>query len=166
MSDQGALSFRAEPDFENPRDTGRDNVYELEVVATDEQGLRGTLEVAVTVTELNEAPTVSGTAAFTIDENQDLPNATYTAEDPEATGGVTTNISWHISGRDSGDFAIGRETGVLTFRTPPDYERPADANRDNVYEVTVRAYDGRNYGDFDVVVTVEDVDEIARPRQP
>ena len=163
MSDQGALSFRAEPDFENPRDTGRDNVYELEVVATDEQGLRGTLEVAVTVTELNEAPTVSGTATFTIDENQDLPNATYTAEDPEATGGVTTNISWRISGRDGGDFTIDRETGVLTFRTPPDYERPADANRDNVYEVTVRAYDGRNYGDFDVVVTVEDVDEITGP---
>ena len=85
MSDRGALSFRAEPDFENPRDAGRDNVYELEVVATDQQGLRGTLEVAVTVTELNEAPTVSGTATFTIDENQDLPNATYTAEDPEAT---------------------------------------------------------------------------------
>ena len=159
MSDRGALSFRAEPDFENPRDTGRDNVYELEVVATDEQGLRGTLEVVVTVTELNEAPVVSGTATFTIDENQDLPNATYTAEDPEATGGVTTNISWRISGRDGGDFAIDSETGVLTFRTPPDYERPADANRDNVYEVTVRAYDGRNYGDFDVVVTVTPVNE-------
>ena len=159
MSDRGALSFRAEPDFENPRDTGRDNVYELEVVATDQQGLRGTLEVAVTVTELNEGPVVSGTATFTIDENQDLPNATYTAEDPEATGGVTTNISWRISGRDGGDFAIDSETGVLTFRTPRDYERPADANRDNVYEVTVRAYDGRNYGDFDVVVTVTPVDE-------
>ena len=159
MSDRGALSFRAEPDFENPRDTGRDNVYELEVVATDQQGLRGTLEVAVTVTELNEGPVVSGTATFTIDENQDLPNATYTAEDPEATGGVTTNISWRISGRDGGDFAIDSETGVLTFRTPRDYERPADANRDNVYEVTVRAYDGRNYGDFDVVVTVTPVNE-------
>ena len=163
MSDRGALSFRAEPDFENPRDAGRDNVYELEVVATDQQGLRGTLEVAVTVTELNEAPTVSGTATFTIDENQDLPNATYTAEDPEATAAVTTNITWRISGRDGGDFAIDRETGVLTFRTPPDYERPADSNRDNVYEVTVRAYDGRNYGDFEVVVTVEDVVEIAGP---
>ena len=163
MSDRGALSFRAEPDFENPRDAGRDNVYELEVVATDQQGLRGTLEVAVTVTELNEAPTVSGTATFTIDENRDLPNATYSAEDPEATAAVTTNISWRISGRDGGDFAIDRERGVLTFRTPPDYERPADSNRDNVYEVTVRAYDGRNYGDFDVVVTVEDVAEIAGP---
>ena len=39
----------------------------------------------------------------------------------------------------------------------------ADFNRDNVYEVTVRAHDGRNYGNFDVTVTVEDVDEITGP---
>ncbi len=159
MSDRGALSFRAEPDFENPADTGRDSVYELEVVATDEQGLRGTLEITVTVTEVNEAPVVSGTATFTTNENQDLPSAVYTARDPEAAAGVTTTITWRVSGRDGGDFTIDRETGVLTFRTPPDYERPADSNRDNVYEVTVRAYDGRNYGDFDVTVTVLAVNE-------
>ena len=159
MSDLGALSFRAEPDFENPQDVGRDNVYELEVVATDEGGLRGTLEVTVAVTELNEGPVVSGTATFTIDENQDLLSAVYTATDPEATGGVTTTIAWSTSGRDGGDFTIDREAGVLTFRTPPDYERPADSNRDNVYEVTVRAHDGRNYGNFDVTVTVLAVNE-------
>ena len=159
MSDRGALSFRSEPDFETPLDTGSDNVYELEVVATDEGGLRGILEVTVTVTEVNEGPVVSGGAAFTIDENQDLPNAVYTARDPEAIGGVTTTITWSTSGRDGGDFTIDRETGVLTFRTPPDYERPADSNRDNVYEVTVRAHDGRNYGYFDVTVTVLAVNE-------
>ena len=30
MSDRGALSFRAEPDYGTPLDTDRDNVYELE----------------------------------------------------------------------------------------------------------------------------------------
>ena len=159
MSDRGALSFRARPDFEIPQDTGRDNVYELEVVATDRQGLRGTLEVSVTVTELNERPVVSGTGTFTINENQALPAAVYTGRDPEATAGVTTAITWHVSGRDGGDFTIDRETGELTFGTLPDYERPADSNRDNVCEVTVRAYDGRNYGDFDVVVTVLAINE-------
>ena len=118
------------------------------MVATDEQGLRGTLGVTVTVTELNEGPVVSGTATFTINEYQDLSNASYTARDPEATGGGTTTIRWSTSGRGRGDFTIDRGAGVLTFRTPPDYERPADSNRENVYEVTVRAYDGRNYGDF------------------
>ena len=159
MSDRGELSFREAPDFETPRDAGQDNEYALEVVATDGGGLRGTLEVTVTVTELNEGPVVSGTATFTVNENQDLPSANYTATDPEATGGVITTITWSVSGRDGGDFTIDRETGMLTFRSLPDYERPADSNRDNEYEVTVRAYDGRNYGTFDVTVTVLAVNE-------
>ena len=159
MSDRGELSFREAPDFETPRDAGQDNEYALEVVATDGEGLRGTLEVTVTVTEVNEGPVVSGTATFTVNENQDLSGATYTATDPEATGGVITTITWSVSGRDGGDFTIDRETGMLTFRSLPDYERPADSNRDNEYEVTVRAYDGRNYGTFDVTVTVLAVNE-------
>ena len=159
MSDRGALSFRAEPDFENPRDTGRDNVYELgsggHRPAGPERhaGSRGDRH------RIERRAGGIGHCHLHHRRKPGLANATYTAEDPEATGGVTTNISWRISGRDGGDFAIDRETGVLTFRTPPDYERPADANRDNVYEVTVRAYDGRNYGDFDVVVTVTPVNE-------
>ena len=159
VSDRGELSFREAPDFETPRDAGQDNAYALEVVATDGGGLRGTLEVTVTVTELNEGPVVSGTATFTVNENQDLSGATYTASDPEAIAGVTTTITWSTAGRDGGDFIIDRETGVLTFRSLPDYERPADSNRDNEYEVTVRAYDGRNYGTFDVTVTVLAVNE-------
>ena len=159
VSDRGELSFREAPDFETPRDAGQDNEYALEVVATDGEGLRGTLEVTVTVTELNEGPVVSGTPTFTVNENQDLSGATYTASDPEATGGVTTSITWSVSGRDGGDFTIDRETGALTFRSLPDYERPADSNRDNEYEVTVRAYDGRSYGTYDVTVTVLAVNE-------
>ena len=112
---------------------------------------------------MNEGPEVSGSADYTVNENQDLAGATYTARDPEAVGGVTTTITWSVSGRDGGDFTIARETGALTFRTLPDHERPADSNRDNVYEFTVRAHDGRNYGNFDVAVTVEDVNEITGP---
>ena len=162
---RGLLAFAGPPDFENPADSDQDNVYNLEVVATDGAGLRGTLAVAVTVTALNEGPMVSGTAAFTINENQALTDnqggysTTYTARDPEAIGGVTTTITWSVSGRDSGDFNIDLETGTLTFRYPPNYERPADYDRDNIYELTVRAYDGRNYGTFEVAVTVLPVNE-------
>ena len=136
-------------------------MYQVTVVASDGAN-RGTLDVTVTVTDVNEGPVVSGAAEFTIKENQHLPSSdtTYTALDPEAVGGVATAITWRLSGRDGGDFAIGRDSGVLTFRNPPDHERPADADRDNVYEVTVRAHDGRNYGDYEVTVTVEDVAEI------
>ena len=161
--DEGVLTFSAPPDYEQPADRDKDNVYRVTVVASD-GAKRGTLDVTVTVTEQNEGPVVSGAPEFTINENRDLPSsAVYTARDPEADGGVTTAIRWSVSGRDGGDFTIGRDTGVLAFRTPLDHERPADANRDNVYEVTVRAHDGRNYGDFQVTVTVEDVAEITGP---
>ncbi len=163
IDEGGVLTFSAPPDYEQPADRDEDNVYQVTVVASDGAN-RGTLGVTVTVTEQNEGPVVSGAAEFTVAENRDLPSsAVYTARDPEAVGGVTTTIRWSVSGRDGGDFTIDRDTGVLAFRTPPDHERPADANRDNVYEVTVRAHDGRNYGDFQVTVTVEDVAEITGP---
>ena len=68
---------------------------------------------------MNEGPEVtSGRSTFTINENEDLPNATYTAFDPE--GGDVTR--WSVAGTDGGDFTI-EEFGALTFRSMPDYER-------------------------------------------
>ena len=163
IDSNGVLSFAITPDYEAPVDSDANNVYAIAVVATDSGGLRGIYAAVVNVTELNEGPVVSGVSSFTVNENTDLTGATYSASDPEATGGVTTTITWSVTGRDGGDFTIDRETGVLTFRTLPDYERPADADRDNEYEVTVRAYDGRTYGNLEVVVTVLDVSEITGP---
>ena len=65
---------------------------------------------------------------------------------------------WTLGGKDDGDFLIS-ETGRLTFRSPPDYERPADSDRNNIYEVKVRPFDGRYYGSHQVVVTVTPVNE-------
>ena len=82
--------------------------------------------------------------------------ATYSATDPENPSAVITR--WSLTGRDAGDFRID-ESGQLTFRNVPDHEKPADSNRDNEYEVTVRASDGRYYGTLDVTVTVTEVNE-------
>ena len=154
ISDRGALTFGNPPDYDIPGDSGGDNQYDVEVEAEYGGGLEGSLAVTVIVTAVNEGPLVSGSSTFAIDENQDLPGASYTASDPEGT----TAFRWSTSGRDGGDFTID-ENGVLAFRSPPDYERPADSNRDNLYELTVRAYDGRNYGTQDVTVTVCEVNE-------
>ena len=153
-SGRGMLTFSNVPDFEDPRDADQDNAYELSVTAEDEDGHRDRLYFTISVTDVNEGPEVSGSARITIRENERLSNAVYTAVDPE--GGTVTR--WTVGGRDAGDFTID-ETGVLAFRKVPDYEKPADANRDNIYEVQIRPYDGRVYGAFDVTVTVEDVNE-------
>ena len=70
-------------------------------------------------------------------------DAFNTAVDPEGAG-IT---GWSLSGTDGGDFTIS-ENGELTFRNTPNYESPADSNRDNEYLVSVRASDGRYYGYF------------------
>ena len=164
MSEQGALSFREAPDYENPRDSDRNNEYQLEVVATDSEGLTGEQMVTIAVTEVNEGPEITGTDTYTIQEfHQNLVNATYSATDPEGD----SISSWRLSGSDGGDFTIndtseltGRNTADLSFRYPPDVDRPADSNRDNEYLVTIRAYDSRGrYGSYDVTVTVTAANE-------
>ncbi len=50
------------------------------------------------------------------------------------------------------------ETGEITFINPPDYEAPLDADKDNVYELTVRAADATNSITQSIRITVTDVD--------
>ena len=148
------LNFREPPDHDNPADDGRDNEYQVAVVATDQTGRATNLPVTVTVTDVNEGPVIAVTntnTAITVDENHDQVLAIYTATDPEDPDLEITR--WSVTGRDGGDFTIN-DGGELTFRNPPDHERPADSDRDSVYEVTVRASDGRYYGTLNVTVTV------------
>ena len=155
---RGLLTFKTLRDFESPADSDGDNVYEVTVVATDDDGHADSLAVAVTVTDRSEGPEISGQQSLSFAENQvtDRVLASYAATDPEDPRAVISR--WSLSGRDGGDFAIS-ETGELSFRNVPDFERPADSGRDNVYEFSVRASDGRNYGYLEVIVTVEDVNE-------
>ena len=169
ISDRGALTFKEPPDYDDPLDSTpanpqRDNVYKLTVQAEDDQSNTGELEVTITVTDLNEGPEVSERTEFFVQEYteptldpQTQILATYTATDPE--GSAVTR--WSLTGRDGGDFNISN-AGALTFRNAPDYDRPADSNRDNIYELTVRAYDATNrYGSLDATVTVLEVNEAA-----
>ncbi len=148
----GNMTFAEIPDYESPDDTGGNNEYQLTVVATDD-GLPsqdGRFDVTVTVTPVNEPPTVNGPISHSIDENDENFAASYSASDPE---GSSTTFSWSLSGTDRGDFTISQD-GQLTLRNVPDYERPADFNRDNDYLLTVRASDGQYTGTLDVTVTV------------
>ena len=168
LDTSGVLSFKSKPNYEMPGDTNRDNRYEVTVRASD--GVLHTDKmVTVTVTDFNEAPkvslvpatglTLSGRTSVNVPEG-DSAVATYTASGPDAA-----SASWRLSGDDSGDFRVSN-AGVLTFAVTPDYESPADANRDNVYMVTITATDSEgNSDDIDVTVRVTDVDE-SQPTQP
>jgi predicted extracellular nuclease len=54
----GALTFRAAPDFEGPRDLGEDNVYDVRVTVSDGDGGEGSVDIAVTVADVVEIPDI------------------------------------------------------------------------------------------------------------
>ena len=151
--DGGVLTFKTQPDHEVKADSDGNNEY-LVTIAASADGQSGTLDVSVTVTPVNEAPVVSGLASKNYPENGTGGVDTYTAIDPE--GG---SVTWSpLSGDDRGDFNISI-TGALTFKTPPNFEAPADRNRDNIYLVKVNANDGTSTGSKAVSVTVTNVNE-------
>ncbi|MCY3887247.1 MAG: cadherin domain-containing protein [Chloroflexi bacterium] len=147
----GVLTFKDAPNFENKQDAGGDGVYNVTVTVTDNgiDGARGTSNhlsvsksLAVTVTDVNETPTLTtAPATATFDENATGVVATYIATDPDATTGT---MSWDLSGNDAGDFNITSTvngTAELTFKSPPDYENPDDTGTNNTYDVIVRVRD-------------------------
>ena len=161
-ADSGALSMIAR-DHEDPRDDDRDNVYEVTVKATDADGIVGTLAIAVTVTNVNEAPTFDATATLAIS----VPEGTVgdigspvAAADPE---GAT--LAYSLAGTDAASFVIDAETGQLSVPTGAnlDYETK------RTYVFSVVASDGETLpltATRRVDVEVTDVFEPAPPRPP
>ena len=152
ISSGGVLRFRDSPDHEMPADNNTDNIYMVTVNASDGTDM-ATHEVTVTVTNVNEVPTIEGDATIDYAENGTGDVATYTAMDPEEA-----TITWSLSGTDAGVFDISG-AGVLTFNESPDFEMAADADTDNIYMVTVEASDGTNMASHEVTVTVTNVDD-------
>ena len=142
------------------------DTYMVTVIATDSFGVTASIPVTITVTDINEGPeimrgglAVSGERSIEYAENDTVAVAAYTATGPNAA-----SATWTYYGDDVGSFTI-TGGGVLAFRSPPDFESPADMDGDNVYQVTVEANDGTYTGTRDVTVTVTDVDEVA-PSDP
>ena len=101
--------------------------------------------VTVTLTDVNEAPEVTGDGSPSVAENLNRAIATYTATDPERD-----TLTWSV---DSQDFWISQE-GQLHFAEPPSYEDGPN------YSVTITAEDEEGLsGSLVVSVTVTDLEE-------
>jgi Ca2+-binding RTX toxin-like protein len=157
----GVLSFRSAPNFEAPADAGANNVYNVIVSASDGMlTLDDTQAIAVTVTNVNEAPTIrsnggGSTAALSAFENTTAVT-TVKATDPDAGARLTYAIT---GGADAALFAISPGTDALTFKSAPDFEAPGDTGGDNVYGVIVTASDGTLSDTQELAVTVTNLGE-------
>jgi len=97
------------------------------------------------------APTITGSASHTVGENNTAVGS-YSADE---------TVTWSLSGADQALFSIS-EQGALSFNSAPDFEAPADADGNNVYQVTVIATDAaNNSSELAVSVSIFNLDEEA-----
>lgn len=99
----------------------------------------------------NSPPTFTSAATANVAENATGAVYTATATDPDGNA-LTYTIS---GGADAARFAI-TGAGALSFVTSPDFEAPADANGDNIYEVTLAVSDGVASVTLPLRITVTD----------
>ena len=144
---------------------------------------KGTNDITVRVTAEDDATTktytvavargqafvVSGVTSSSLTENNSNFKQYHWAERNERAI-ERMDVTWSLTGDDSDDFSIaeaddGSKRAILTFTSTPNYERPTDADADNVYEVTISASDGTNTATKNVTITVKDEDE-SEPNSP
>ncbi|CAB9544058.1 Cadherin domain protein [Bathymodiolus brooksi thiotrophic gill symbiont] len=162
-SSTGIISMVAR-NFEAPADTNTDNVYEVTIVATDVDNNRDSESQRVTVTDVTVAD-VPEIATFTINPIADArvaENTAFTGSRPSLSGDTPIGrLIYTLGGADAADFSIDSSTGIISM-VARDFEVPADANTDNIYEVTIIATDVDNNTDSETqTVTVTDAAETA-----
>ncbi len=135
------------------------DTYSVTVTATDSSGASDSIIVTIKIRDVDEMPkiskrglAVSGSRSVSYEENDTADVASY-----RATGSDSTGASWSLEGPDASAFAIS--SGILAFRSSPNYESPTDQNTDNAYEVTVKATMGSLMATRSVTVNVTNVDE-------
>jgi serralysin len=148
----GAVTFKAAPDFEGSHAPA----YAVSVIATDALGHTNTQAVTITVTNVNETPTLTSGTTASFAENASTAVYSAVATDPDAS----TVLTYTLGGADAALFNINASSGVVTFKASPNYEAPADAGANNVYDVSVSASDGTiTTAAKAVAITVTNVNE-------
>ena len=138
--------------------TVEDNVYEgdedfsVAVTATDYPDAAIGRAATVTVRD-DETPvlTISGLSNAVVEENKAWKSGV------PGLGKSSGVVTWTLEGDDAARFGVNSRTGVLTLAAR-DYEAPADKDKNNVYEVTLRATDeDKTTATRALTVTVADV---------
>lgn len=110
-----------------------------------------------TPTPVNAAPTITSAGSVSVAENTAGPIYRATATDPEANA-----LTFRLEGADAGLFTLTTDGG-LAFKAAPDFEAPADADKNNVYTLRLIVSDGVDEAGKDVLVTVTDTVDGLKP---
>ena len=136
-SSSGQLNFITAPDYELPSDGDGNNLYEVWVRATDEGNTSDEQRINITVTDVDELPSVSP-SLFSTTEDVAIP-VNFTVADPEGGTATFLVITAPLYGTWTG-------SGNNFTYTP-------DANYHGSDSVTLRVSDGTSQ--FDTLVNIE-----------
>jgi Concanavalin A-like lectin/glucanases superfamily/Domain of unknown function (DUF4114) len=153
-STTGAVTFKTSPNFENPTDNGANNVYDINVIASD-GFLTDTKAVAITVNDINEVPTDLALSANTITENTVIGSGfkigDITITDPDVTG---NNNVLSLTGTDAVSFELRNNTELYFIGTSPDFETKPS------YSINLKSTDGALTYSKAFTINVNDVNEV------
>ncbi|MBT5910414.1 MAG: tandem-95 repeat protein, partial [Opitutae bacterium] len=138
------------------------------IKASDLNNSSDTVTLNVTLSPISDPPVFTGPVgssfSVTVFENNTFV-LDLNASDDLASGGrdnpgiPEASLNWSVSGADSSFFEIHSNSGELSFKNPPDYDFPLDADGNNVYELTATVDDGGLSASQDLNVTVTDLNE-------
>ena len=141
ISGTGAIAFVSNPDFETPADTGQNNIYNLNVEASDgTDSVSQAISIEVSDIENEGNPIITGLAsAISVDENQQLVTD-FTVADPQNDA-----ITYSLSGVDQALFTLTFNGSAASLSmNAVDYENPSDSDSNNIYAVSVNFSDDLN----------------------
>ena len=151
------LQIAQSPDYETKKR------LKIRAKVTDEGGASFSKDFQIIVTDIDDTPPVISSLATASTEENTLTFA------HKATANEVATFSLHKV-KDNALFQVeivNEKEAIIHFKTPPDFEKPKDADKNNVYELELTAVDAAgNIGKRAVSITVTNVNEQAVISQP
>lgn len=154
MRNDGEITFRSPPDFENPLDSDQDNNYEITMLVRD-----GTydvyVDIVITVTDVEETPPVISSAS-SVSYEEHTTGVVFIASATGTQSGLTFSL-----GRDNDESHFRLSDNEVFFIESPDYENPGDKDGNNQYIVELVANNVAGNQSKMIVVTVININDVA-----
>ncbi|SFV62139.1 T1SS secreted agglutinin RTX [hydrothermal vent metagenome] len=148
----GTLTLKNAPDYEQK------TTYDVNVTVSD--GLNThTQPITLDIQNLDdEVPVFLSNSTINLNEN----TQTFMID---ASDDYSLKYSL-VSGNDSSLFTIDQTTGEVSFKQNPDYENPADINKDNNYTISVKLDDTvpSHAQTRQFTISIQNVDDVPTPQ--
>jgi len=141
----GVIKFKATPDHEKPRDSGSNNSINFSVQVSD-GALVAVQEYSFDIVNRNEPPSFDTTTPSINDignlEEGNTKIASISASDSDRNDSLIYSLINSVGAKDEGLISVNKETGVVSFKVSPDYEKPIDNGLNNSINFSVQVSDG------------------------